>query len=90
MSGLPMARNSRCAIAWIDAEIAMNRPSLVPYTLRGEVVSERLPVRCGFSPETRWIAASGPSTEIIGSSRGRSMIWPLPPRSTTRSATITA
>ncbi len=48
MSARPMARNSRSAIAWIDAEIAMNRPSLVPYTLRGEVVSERLPVRRGF------------------------------------------
>ena len=53
ISGLPMARNTRSAIAWIDAEIAMKRSSLVSYTLRGEVVSERLPVRCGFSPVTR-------------------------------------
>ena len=30
MSGRPMARNNRSAIAWIEAEIAMNRPSLVP------------------------------------------------------------
>ena len=48
-----MARNTRSAITCIDAEIAMKRPSAVRYTLRGDVVSERLPVRCGFSPVVR-------------------------------------
>jgi hypothetical protein len=50
MSGRPMARNSRSAIAWIDAEMPIYRPSLVRKTLRGLVVSERLPVRGRICP----------------------------------------
>ena len=30
---------------WIEAEIAMKRPSFVSYTLRGAVLFERLPMR---------------------------------------------
>ena len=40
-----MARNSRSVMAWVDAEIATQPPSLVAYTLRGEVPSEALPTR---------------------------------------------
>ena len=45
MSARPIARNSRSAMLWIEAEIEMKWPSLVSYTLRGEVLLERLPTR---------------------------------------------
>ena len=53
MSSRPIARNRRSAIAWIDAEMPIYRPSLVRNTLRGEVVSERLPVRSRTVPVNR-------------------------------------
>ena len=53
ISGLPMARNTRSAIACIDAEIAMNRPSAVRIDVARRGGQRRLPVRCGFSPVTR-------------------------------------
>jgi hypothetical protein len=44
MSGRPTARKTRSAIACIEAEIAIQRPSLVRNTLRGPAVFERLAV----------------------------------------------
>ncbi len=35
---------------WIEAEMAMKRPSLVSYTLRGAVLLERLPTRGSILP----------------------------------------
>ena len=53
MSARPIARNSRSAIVWIEAEIEMKRPSLVSNTLRGAVLCERLPTRGSISPVSR-------------------------------------
>ena len=90
MSARPTVRSSRSAIVWIEAEMAMNRPSRVRNTLRGLVVLLRLPVRSGSLPVWRSVSACGPRIETIGSSSGRSITWPLPPRSTSRRAIITA
>ena len=63
MSARPIARNSRSAMVWIEAEIEMKRPSLVSYTLRGAVLLRaaadarldplREPVDRGFRAEHR-------------------------------------
>ena len=44
-SATPSALYSRSTIACIDADIEIQRPSLVGNTLRGQAVLERLPVR---------------------------------------------
>jgi hypothetical protein len=49
-SSRPMTRKSRSVMAWVEAEIATQPPSLVAYTLRGEVPSEALPTRLRALP----------------------------------------
>jgi hypothetical protein len=52
---------------------------------------ERLPWRLGTMPAALNMAASAPTTEWMGSSRERSITWPLPPLvSISRSAIIVA
>ncbi len=88
-SSRPMARKSRSVMAWVDAEIATQPPSLVAYTLRGEVPSEALPTRLRTLRESLKMAASGPRIEKIDSNRLRSMTWPRPPLTSTLRTAIT-
>ena len=89
-SGRPTRRITRSAIDCEDVLTATHAPSPVRYTLRGALLTERLPSRCCTAPSWSNVVIWAPSIIMIGSMIATSTTWPRPLASALRSPAVTA